>query len=125
METFGIELGILVDKLNGFEQADEIAAFLNEQQVQGYVGDGDSCVITAWLTRESGRSVSTTDIVSDFTNWSAEGFEQVDYPLEAPVQTFISKFDNGFYPELVIEDEECDCEGCHPEYYDADYDWEG
>lgn len=105
METdFGIDVGVLVDKLNSFETPLEIADFLRSQDVQGGKADATSCVISNWIIRESGaRRVSTS---SDIKVWefgtraSTEDVEKI-HKVSAVVTDFITMFDGGEYPDLV------------------------
>lgn len=104
-----IDVQVLVDKLNGLESADEVAAFLQEQGVIGVPMAAEFCPVSNWIRRESGeKHVSTANSVriwetenTAFWNSYGPGDIKAQYILSPFVQKFIVKFDSLNYPNLV------------------------
>lgn len=82
-----------VNLLNSFESPKEIAEFLINQNVQGRTASEAHCVISKWITKETGYDV--------FTDNSYVTCDDDSYEISDPVADFIEQFDSGVYPELV------------------------
>ena len=104
-----IDIGVLVDKLNGFETSEEIADFLISQEIQAKPQKPESCAISKWVRQESGQVVCTY-INKDYSTNTETGeiFEGdfIDTSSKAHRMTetvgkFIREFDRGDYPELI------------------------
>lgn len=98
-----IAVQVLMDKLNSFEDTQEIVEFFESQDVQGQPGESNSCVITNWVKRESGEEYVTT--AAYVKVWSYD-YEYSVSPKERHgvsdvVCAFILNFDKGRYPTLV------------------------
>lgn len=94
-----------MEKLNSFSNSDEIAQFLTDENVRGYKGDSDSCVITHWLENNTGFDVSTEDEIRFYTTDPMDNLEcwsVVD--ITPAVKSFIEEFDNGKFPQLELGD---------------------
>ena len=99
-----IDVEILVDKLNSFESADDVAFFLYDQNIRGEVGSAARCVISQWIMRESGyERVSTA---SEITIWNEDEFCPRSYPINESVAYFINRFDSKVYPQLIMRPED-------------------
>ena len=94
----GIDVSVLVDKLNGFQHQDEIAQFLMAEDIKGVPQNARRCVITNWVIRESGETWITTGAV--IRVWEKCDLKEC-YPLTETVHSFIKNFDHSDYPELV------------------------
>ena len=94
-----------MEKLNSFGTPYEIAQFLTDEQVKGYKGDSDSCVITQWLENKTGFDVTTedeirfytTDVYGNLECWSTVKTTQA-------VKDFIDEFDSGMHPQLDMQE---------------------
>jgi hypothetical protein len=97
-----IDPSVLVDKLNSMESTCEIADFLYHQDIAGNREDSLTCVISQWISRESGRTVTTARQIKVWNNWDeincycAQRFEVTE-----AVWQFIRQFDDGQHPHLV------------------------
>lgn len=111
-----IELSVLVDKLNGMT-CDEIRAYMVAEQVTGCMQEENYCVLANWLRRESGRRVAVGVHIRPPVKPITESFmgialfnEDQSYaaglPISDEVTNFIKRFDNNWYPTLVIPIEE-------------------
>ena len=100
-----ISIQVLVDKLNGFSSADEVALFLESQGVKGRRTCSSNCVISNWISRESGEPFINTT-VSKVCAWNndAQVFEDPKEVclLSTNVAAFINLFDDGDYPNLAL-----------------------
>ena len=99
-----ISVEVLVDKLNGFNTPCDIAEFLTEQRVTGCQGCASTCVISNWITVESGETnITTSNAVKVWMYDPEMVFERskVTYPVSPTVLDFIKLFDQGKYPHLV------------------------
>lgn len=56
-----IDFQVAFDKLAQFQTADEIADFLNVEEIKAIPGDANSCAISAWMKR-------TTEHENIYTN---------------------------------------------------------
>ena len=55
-----IDLQVAVDKIRGFDTAEDIAGFLIDQGVTGLPGSRVACPIAMWLRRTTGRMTVVT-----------------------------------------------------------------
>lgn len=104
--NIGIDVSVLVDKLNVLETPNEVADFLRTQDIQGEKGRASSCVISNWIKRESGGAYVTT--AARVKIWYSELGARLhsEMPLEEHTVSlatldFIQLFDRGDYPDLV------------------------
>lgn len=109
-----IDFGVAFDKLAQFETANDLADYLKSENVKGYKGDEDRCAIAVWLTDQTGDAVSVSgDYVSryfDFEDDVEENMQLWELLMEDNTRTptpammeFISRFDDGDFPELVLD----------------------
>jgi hypothetical protein len=96
-----IDVSVLVDKLNSFGTVQEVADFLHDQNVQGYQGVAESCVISQWIARESGRNITTAIDIKVWENSDTGGALLEWHGKSEVVRSFIYAFDRGQFPELI------------------------
>lgn len=84
---------VAVDKLAGFQTADEVARFLAGEGVTGVVGAVEFCPVAQWLRKTTGA-----DRVFVYPG----ELHVADHHRDTPeaVARFISFFDSTAYPEL-------------------------
>lgn len=93
---FGIAPEVAMDKLYGFETADEVAEFLQDQGIKAQRASATSCAISKWVSEVTGEFVTTGPTSMSVGNLCEY---QAFYHTKA-VSEFIVLFDNGFFPEL-------------------------
>lgn len=107
-ERRNLQVGI--EKLAAHGTADQMRDHLVEQKLLGRVGQPQSCIVAEYLVSNGFADrarVCVTKVLSSVADRTenAEGFlyRQRIGPVEHPpeVQTLISRFDAGDYPELV------------------------
>jgi hypothetical protein len=106
-----IDVSVLVDKLNSFETTKDVADFLNDQNVQGTPGSAETCVISQWISRESGKNITTSDQIkvwkdAEDISFFQEGAGKIGHLIERYerseiVRSFVYAFDMGAFPELI------------------------
>ena len=103
-----IDFGVAYDKLAQFETSDEIAEFLKFEGVKAKVGDTRSCAISVWMKNITGLGIrtnfSSVRAVDETQMIGSRNIEGLERSLTVVLRTFVSKFDNGWYPELLQED---------------------
>lgn len=87
----------LVGMLNQCPTATDVAEFLRSEEITGTPHSAYCCPVSSWVSRESGKRVSTATYV---TVW-AGGMPGDDYLLSEAVGVFVRNFDLGDYPDLV------------------------
>ncbi len=92
---------LAIKHLESFSTPGEVAEFMRLEGVKGYRVHSAYCVISNFLSAASGSSVSTVSGNSNIYSESS-GLVETLYHSEA-VSSFISFFDQGYYPELVAE----------------------
>lgn len=100
----------IVEELNAQETADLVADFLARQRVTGERGDASSCVIACWVQRETGISEAYVEDCVFYPNYDCDydgyGYEIYDHiELSDAAQEFVDMFDNGKFPDLVVDDQ--------------------
>lgn len=90
----------LLDKLATQGNAEQIAAYFEEQEVQGFRRKHASCPVARYLHREGPtRSVR---VGRWFADWET-ALQAGHCELPDPVRDFVTNFDNGRYPALEAE----------------------
>ena len=114
-----------VEILNACTSPDCIADIIREAGIKGIPEDSEACAISAWIERNVDcYSVSTSDVITIYGNTDDEYDPEWkgDYNISTNVERFITLFDQGFYPDLLVEEEHdedvymCTCPGCQPNY---------
>jgi hypothetical protein len=103
-----IDVSVLVDKLNSFETAKEVADFLHDQNVQGTPGSAETCVISQWVSRESGRNITTSTYIKVWEKGAGQGAISELHKRSEIVASFIYAFDMGAFPELIGTPDQAD-----------------
>lgn len=102
------DIQVLLDKLNSFQTADEVADFLTQQGVTGQRLKADSCVVTNWLRPLVGTFLTTSSMgvvqwnCNPVIDWDAEPIGEFEH--SRAVSAFIIRFDNGEFPHLVTRE---------------------
>lgn len=106
-----VEPEVLFDKLAGLS-AVEIGNYCMAQGIQGYVNDDSSCVLAKLFLRDTTAEAVR---VSDYLQWAKEYDEITDWDMgdwgeqreaSPSMKEFIHNFDQGLYPDLVLEYED-------------------
>ena len=103
-ETVGIDVGVLVDKLNNFQSSDEIAEFLRGEGIRATMFDSKSCAISKWVSREAGVPVSTGTALLHTWDPNETAYRKImgkEFPLSSAAKAFVTNFDGGMYQDLV------------------------
>lgn len=105
-----VDIGVVVDKLHGFETADEIADFFRYRGIKAYPQEARSCAISQFVAEETGLAghivTTTRDLsVQEVVKGSQYEYYEELYCMEhsAAMVEFIRKFDTGAYPDLVAD----------------------
>lgn len=103
-----IDFHVAADKLAGFQTADEIAEYLQHEGIKAYQQAGDSCAISVYMNNLTGQKVFTGGQTM-FLNPPSMRDGCIDlsesedhHPLSSPMKQFITNFDSGLYPDLVL-----------------------
>lgn len=97
-----IDFQVAYDKLAGLETAEDIADLFRDYDVKGVRSDSESCAITVWMTEQTGLFIRTNNISVRAVDESGYRISQDRYQkLTKAMESFIHKFDFGFYPDLV------------------------
>lgn len=113
LSTKGIDMdfGTAYDKLAGYDKGQDIAEFLRGEEVKGYKGSEENCPIAQWMQNKTGEIVMVNgdavarycDLDDEDPNYEILLNEYFREPTSAMLE-FIEKFDNGEFPDLVLED---------------------
>ena len=98
------DVQVLIDKISGFETADEIAKCLKENNVKGYRQIAYSCAISAYFTDLGDKVISSSTCFLDVEIRLNNG-ERFNILCTNALGDFIGRFDSGYYPELEHEDQ--------------------
>src|SRR5688572_5995926 len=99
----------LVDQLNAFEDAKSIKDFFIQKGIKGYRQDENSCPISRWIGLNTNCAVTTEDTIKVYSsNWDDERdwYTYDEFQTSSIVKEFIDQFDQGFYPELDVDDDD-------------------
>lgn len=97
------DTSVVFDKLNGFETDDDLADFFRGYGIKAQPSNARSCAISQFVRMETGLPVSTS--VSSVTVWTDLDESDLAYygQLTSAMESFIKKYDQGAYPDLVEE----------------------
>lgn len=97
------DLAAIVDRAFGeFTTADEVAEFLRTDGVYGSRNNGATNPVAKYLVNEGATTLLW--IWDTGAHYLDESRRAHDYPLPTCVQSFISAFNEGQYPELIRDD---------------------
>src|ERR1051325_7893263 len=101
---------VVIDKLHGFETAEDIAEYFRHYGIKGTVANATACAITRFIeeeTGEVGQYSTSPSFVTKIGNNNIMNMASIRNTT-AMVE-FIHKFDLGKFPELVDN-----YNGCEP-----------
>jgi len=92
------------DALNALgNSAEEVAESLGKLGIKGTLGDADTCPVAYYLKSKGLKDAFvTSNMVREGTS---AGFSDLRVDIPLSVQFFIEHFDDGAWPEMVLEDE--------------------
>lgn len=92
-----VELVDLLKRIDGFTIADEIARYFYDQGVRGSQAQAADCPFAKWIKVETGKDYRVG------SRWISPPTEPAVYvaELSPAARDFVSRFDSGFYPQLV------------------------
>ena len=116
------DLNVVVDKLQSFETADDLADFFRGYGIVAQPRNARACAISKFVVEETGLSGVTTNMSSICIYKDEEETQMVNQvPHTDAMEDFVDRYDKGYYPELVEQGYEvdfnpnygsCDCPGC-------------
>lgn len=106
------DLNVVMDKLHGFETADDLAEFFRGYGILARPSCATECAISKFIIEEADilqQDITTTqDSVAVFIPMESEGltirstrFTKVDFPNTDAMAEFVERYDAGYYPLLV------------------------
>lgn len=90
------EIGRLVNKLNGFSNAQRLADFLETEGIKGVKMNACMCPIARWVS----KSINYQQCVTMNYNLRVGSANHTPYMLSPVVHLFIQLFDAGKFPQL-------------------------
>lgn len=114
------DISVVVEKLHGFETADDIAEYFREYGIQAFPQEARSCAISQFVEMETGAAgniITTTREISlqETVVENLEDGEEYTYEQDVWSMThshamveFVRNFDSGRYPFLVVNGYEFD-----------------
>lgn len=116
------DFGVVVDKLQSFETADDLADFFRGYGIVAQPQNARACAISKFVTEETGLDGVTTSM-SSLTVYKDEEETMISEHVihTNAMEEFVEKYDKGYYPELIEKGYEiefnslyavCDCSGC-------------
>lgn len=114
------DFNVIIDKLHGFETADELADYFRYCGIKAIPGDARSCAITVFVEDEmgvSGQIVTSTDCIElheEVVESYGHGYTEVRQMIRHTdaMKKFVKAFDKEEYPELIIDGYESVISGC-------------
>lgn len=92
-----IDFDVAFDKLAGFDDPDELAVFLRDQEAVGLPQVADACPMARWLQRETGLPAAVTVFMTCPDPYGSAGRR-----IHSPgMRRFVIGFDSGWYPFLI------------------------
>ena len=115
------DLSVVMEKLQGFEAADDLAAYFADYGILAQPRNARSCAIAQFVTIETGLAVAVNTSALRIENEEGDVIECIQHT--AAMENFVEKYDRGYYPELVEEgfevheidnneDSGCHCPDC-------------
>lgn len=124
------DLSVVMDKLQGFETAEDLADFFRGYGIKAQPRNARMCAISQFVVEETGLEgiVTNTECVTHYME--DDGNEDYDYEYQAiyssphtqAMEEFVKNYDRGYYPDLVTpgcevsdyttEDYGCQCSVC-------------
>lgn len=98
-----IDFQVTYDKLCNFETAEDIRAYFNSIGVKGFTCNGSRCPIATFFTEQTGESVVVEPNYIARTNECGDWYKAVHNT--GAMETFINRFDDYCYPELIHPEE--------------------
>lgn len=100
------DFSVVMDKLQSFETAEDIAEFLKGYGIKARPGKSRYCAISEFVAIETNSPIvlTSTGMVSTYTN-KLDGPAELDRRAECTnvMSEFIVKFDQGLYPDLISD----------------------
>lgn len=106
----------VVSKLQAQGSADQIALFLESEQITGWPGFGGTCAIAEYVKKATGLPHAevgggTVQVCSSHRETRNDGYtilepinpERTSYDFASAVGAFIRRFDSRTYPKLLKE----------------------
>lgn len=98
------DFSVVMEKLQGFETADDIAEFFKGYGIRAQPRDAKACAITQFIKEETGCPHITTSYKSVTVyrddDWSYKGDDSTTVSHTEAMETFVSLFDRFEYPFL-------------------------
>lgn len=105
-----VDFSVVIDKLHGFEKADDMAGFFRGYGIQAEPGNARTCAITQFIMEETGLPVVSTTLQYVSVYEDEEEMLPSQIVLNTDVmQAFVKNFDAGIYPYLIESGYESDC----------------
>lgn len=117
-----IEVSVLVDKINDMD-AEEIAEYMRSLGITGVKSCEYSCPLARWMIRQTSKQLAVGKTYHDGPDndqmhmgvaiykygcdESVDSWDDFIELKQGPID-FITKFDAGFFEDLVLEDEDPD-----------------
>lgn len=116
------DLGVVLDKLSGFESADDLAAFLIGYGIVATPQDARQCAISQFIRTETGEAgiITTTFGISiEKNDINSLPYQEQVFKHTNAMKEFVRGFDRNAYPELVedgydFDEGTCSCWHCRP-----------
>ena len=124
------DFDVVVDKLHGFETAEELAELFRSYGIKAIPTEARSCAISQFVEMETGilgQVVTSTRDISLMQKMYDQGLEYDEtiatFEHTDAMMHFVCQFDSGAYPDLIEDGYEpsegyyCFCSSCNPEGY--------
>jgi hypothetical protein len=116
------DFGVVVDKLQSFETADDLADFFRGYGIIAQPRNSRACAISKFVTEETGLEGVATSMGSLTVYEDEEETIQTEHVTHTDaMRDFVDRYDKGYYPDLIEAGYEiafnpnygmCDCEAC-------------
>lgn len=111
------DLSVVIEKLHGFETADDLADFFRSYGIVAQPRDARSCAVSRFVASETGLVPTTNMSAITFYEDESEEFNTLSYSHTDAIRMFVDQYDRGAYPDLIekgyeISTEKYCCEAC-------------
>lgn len=99
------DLSVVMDKLQGFENADDIAAFLQGYGIKAMPRQAQACAITMFIKEETGMTniATGTKNVVVYDSEDSRSVNDIRITHTDAIEQFVLNYDQYKYPLLQVD----------------------
>lgn len=107
-----IDAGVVFDKLNNFDTADELADYFQAEGIQALPGEPEQCAIAQFVANQTGRYVYVDGASIAVYHENMRYIVDREFACNAQMRDFITRFDAFEYRDIVhpnVLSRDCGC----------------